>query len=216
MTLSQTYRHDLKTTAPETSPSKRGGASLRLTADEEMELMARVNIRDNMAFHTLVQTYNRMVYGLLYRLTQNQERAEDLTQEVFLTLWEKSHQWNSQKARLSTWLYTIASNKYKDQQKWRWRFFDLDDDFISDAKTPETSAAEQQKKARVFKALKALNAKEKLITTLYYYEEKRQKDIATIMDMTPKAVERLLAKTRDKLKHELNDLWPSTMMKGDQ
>ena len=211
MTLSHTHRHEENAKVHGGSPQpSRLGASL--SADEEIELMARINVRDNMAFHTVVQTYNRMIYGLLYRLTQSQDRAEDLTQEVFLTLWEKSHLWNSTKARLSTWLYTIASNKYKDQQKWRWRLSSLSDDFdVPDTNTPEANAAQTHLKTRVFNALKALKPKEKLVVTLFYYEHKKQKEIADITNMTPKAVERLLAKTRDRLKHDLHDVWhPNT------
>lgn len=197
-------------TAMPVSPS----SSSRLTRDEEMALVSRFKQGDRIAQHQLIKTYTPLVFGLLYRLTQNKARAEDLTHDVFVKLLEKIDQWDADKARLSTWLYTIAVNIYRDEGRkgWRWLSFTRDDgtdmDFES-AHRPDDDAVMRETQQRVKAALNTLKPKERTAIILSYFNDYSHKEIAQMMRLSPKAVERLLAKTRAKLAAHLHDFMPT-------
>lgn len=65
------------------------------------------------AFHELVRRYERRVYGICYRYFGNHADAQDATQDTFLTLARKLHQFRHDSA-LSTWIYRVATNACND------------------------------------------------------------------------------------------------------
>jgi len=77
-------------------------------ADERMQPadVATVDIPD---MHTLYCTYRRSVYRQCFRMVRNQADAEDLTQEVFLRLFQKAHTFRGE-SRFSTWLHRVTFN----------------------------------------------------------------------------------------------------------
>jgi len=80
-----------------------GYASLK---DEE--LVQRIVDGDQAAF---LQVYDRLadqVYGLAMKMLGRKMKAEDVTQEAFLKLWEKAHTFNAERGSVSTWLLTIT------------------------------------------------------------------------------------------------------------
>jgi len=70
------------------------------------------------AFGKLVEKYQREVYGLILRLTHNEALADDLTQETFLSAWQKLSGFR-EISSLRSWLLTIALNKVRSY--WRWK-----------------------------------------------------------------------------------------------
>jgi RNA polymerase sigma-70 factor (ECF subfamily) len=76
---------------------------------EESRLIARVMAGDHEAFDALFQRHFPTVYRQAVRLVGNQAEAEEVVQEVFLTLYEKAQTFRGQSA-FSTWLYRITMN----------------------------------------------------------------------------------------------------------
>ena len=64
-------------------------------------------------FHELVRRYERRVYGICYRYFGNHADAQDATQDTYLTLARKLHQFRHDSA-LSTWIYRVATNACND------------------------------------------------------------------------------------------------------
>jgi RNA polymerase sigma-70 factor (ECF subfamily) len=77
-------------------------------SDEELVSLF-VTGRDEEAFNELVNRYGDKVFRLAYRITNNQNDAEEILQEVFLILVEKLSTFRKE-SRFSTWLYRVASN----------------------------------------------------------------------------------------------------------
>ncbi len=77
-------------------------------ADEEL-VSLYVARRDEDAFNELVNRYGDKVYRLAYSITNSQNDAEEILQEVFLILVEKLSTFRKE-SRFSTWLYRVASN----------------------------------------------------------------------------------------------------------
>ncbi len=64
---------------------------------------------DTHAFEILLNRYQKLVFKTAYRMMGQKEEAEDIAQEVFLTIYSKAHQFNPQK-KFSSWLYRITLN----------------------------------------------------------------------------------------------------------
>jgi RNA polymerase sigma-70 factor, ECF subfamily len=74
----------------------------------EAQLMRRIRDRDESAFSELYTRYGGMVYGMCYRVLQDQTLAEEATQDSFLKVWNQAHTWDNAKGSLATWLLTIS------------------------------------------------------------------------------------------------------------
>jgi RNA polymerase sigma-70 factor (ECF subfamily) len=83
---------------------------------EEAWIIQRVKQGDLDAFETLYRRYERKVYGICLRIAANATVAEDLTQEVFLRVWQRIGQYES-RSRFSTWLHRIAVNRALDGRR---------------------------------------------------------------------------------------------------
>ncbi len=83
--------------------------------DRFAQLAERVaSTRDRSAFIELFDYFAPRINGYLQRLGMKQGQAEDLAQEVMLTLWQKAHLFDPIKSSLSTWLFRVARNKRID------------------------------------------------------------------------------------------------------
>jgi RNA polymerase sigma-70 factor (ECF subfamily) len=82
------------------------------------ELMVRFQDGDRLAYRLLVERYSRELTAFTARLLGDRIWAEDLTQDVFLKLYQKGHTFRAE-SKLSTWLYRIARNACYDFLKRR-------------------------------------------------------------------------------------------------
>jgi len=74
----------------------------------DIELMRRIAQADQAALSTLYQRYGAVIYSLALRVLQNTGLAEEVTQDVFLEVWNRPQIWDPGKGRLSSWMLTIA------------------------------------------------------------------------------------------------------------
>jgi RNA polymerase sigma-70 factor (ECF subfamily) len=103
---------DLEQVAPAAAVD---GVELRPTA--EVEFIERLKRGEAAAFEELVAERSGEIYGLLFRLTENNEEARDLTQETFLRAFQSIDRFRGE-ADLRTWIYRIAINQARN--RWRW------------------------------------------------------------------------------------------------
>jgi DNA-directed RNA polymerase specialized sigma24 family protein len=83
-------------------------------ADWERELRARLGAGDELALAEAYDQFSPMVYGLAVRVTGDRSAAEDVTQEVFLHLWQRPAAFDPDRGRLRTWLATMAHHRAVD------------------------------------------------------------------------------------------------------
>src|SRR4051812_12016050 len=83
----------------------------------ELLLIRRLQQRDERAFEEVVRLYQHKVYNLVYRMLGNREEAEDVAQEVFVTVFKSIDSFRGE-AKFSTWLYRIAANHCKNRMKY--------------------------------------------------------------------------------------------------
>jgi len=83
----------------------------------ERLLLTRLQARDEEAFEEMVGLYQNKVYNLVYRMMGNAGEAEEVAQEVFVTVFKSIDSFRGD-SKLSTWLYRIATNHCKNRLKY--------------------------------------------------------------------------------------------------
>ncbi|HXN46864.1 MAG TPA: sigma-70 family RNA polymerase sigma factor [Bryobacteraceae bacterium] len=75
----------------------------------ELAAIEQVRAGDGDAFRLLVERYSRSIFRLTYRMTGNEQDAEDMVQETFLRAYRQIHSYDA-RAGFGTWLFRIATN----------------------------------------------------------------------------------------------------------
>ena len=78
-------------------------------------LIQRVAQQDQSALTEIYQRYSNQVYILAYNVLQMVELAEEITQDVFLKMWQNPGRWNASKGELIAWLTTVTRNAAIDR-----------------------------------------------------------------------------------------------------
>ncbi len=87
----------------------------RRTRDtEDEELLQRIAEGDEDALLRLYDKYGRLVYSLAYRVLQDHQLAEEVTQDVFTRVWQSARTFDPRKSRFTTWLTSITRNRAID------------------------------------------------------------------------------------------------------
>lgn len=83
----------------------------------ERRLVRRLKQRDERAFHEMVLAHQQQVYNIVFRMLNNQQESEDLTQEIFITVFKAIDSFRGD-SKFSTWLYRIAVNHCRNRFKY--------------------------------------------------------------------------------------------------
>jgi RNA polymerase sigma-70 factor (ECF subfamily) len=176
----------------------------------EKNLIKRILDGDVQAFSVVVRQYQKKVYSLIVQIVQCKEEAEELTQDVFLKVFKKLSSFR-QNARLSTWIYRIAWNTAISYTRKKKAYFPVNDETvftqISDEAVDELLNKEEDEKLLLIieKATKELNPEEKLLLTLFYYEDKSIKIVAQITGFSTNNVKIKLHRIRKKIVALINE-----------
>ncbi|WP_424984612.1 RNA polymerase sigma factor [Microbulbifer sp. S227A] len=144
--------------------------------------------------------------GVAMRVLGDRAEAEDVAQEAMMRLWRMAPDWQTGKAKVSTWLYRVTLNLCLDiKRRRRGGMARLDD--VPDPPDPGESAAEHlQQTARadaLQAALETLPDRQREAVVLRHLEGLSNPEIAEIMEISTEAVESLTARGKRALSREL-------------
>jgi RNA polymerase sigma-70 factor (ECF subfamily) len=83
--------------------------------DIEQKIISYLDQGNKKALNLLYDYYSGSLYGIILKVTNNEELAEDALQETFIKVWKNASKYDSSKAKLFTWLYRIARNTAIDK-----------------------------------------------------------------------------------------------------
>ena len=83
-------------------------------AVDDAALVTRVVNGDEAALEALYRRYGRVAYSLARRILGDDQLAQDVVQEVFLTIWRDAHKFDAGRGQVSTWLLTLTHHKAVD------------------------------------------------------------------------------------------------------
>ncbi|MFT4093153.1 MAG: sigma-70 family RNA polymerase sigma factor [Niabella sp.] len=82
----------------------------------ERKILYNLQNGDHVAFNSLYWKYSKIIYANVLKLTKDSRIAEDIVQEVFITLWEKRSSINPNKP-IQNWIFVVSHNKAIDHLK---------------------------------------------------------------------------------------------------
>ena len=159
---------------------------------------------DRNAFAYLVDKYKTMVYSLALRLVKDREDAEEISQDAFIKAYQSLATFKG-KAKFSSWLYRIVYNtaisKLRQQPAGKVSLDEsnIPDTLYTDSKENYDTLSAEERKKYLEIALDSLDADEKMLVILYYYDERDLDEIAAIAGLTKTNTKVKLFRARKKM-----------------
>ena len=158
---------------------------------------------DEESFSRIVETYQRPVFNLCYRMLGQAQEAEDAAQETFWRAYQNLRRYDQQRS-FATWLLSIAAHYCIDQQRKR-RFPTLalellpEEDAPDPAPNPERVFAQLEERGQLQKLLARLGPQDRAAIILRYWYEFSEEEIAKSLSLTVSAVKSRLHRARKEL-----------------
>jgi RNA polymerase sigma-70 factor (ECF subfamily) len=167
-----------------------------------------------MAFEEIYNNHKKLVYNLALHYVNNTEDAEEITQDVFVKIYEKIPHFNHQSS-IKTWIYRITINQSLDfikakQRKKNWFLFsNLRTDEakqslnVADISHPGIDLEQKEAVEKILKSITLLKEEQKTVLILLKIEGLSQAETSEIMKISTKAVESLFQRAKSNLKQIL-------------
>ena len=179
---------------------------------EEKQIIQHLKNGDEFIYKYVYDQYSRMVYSVCFRMNGNKEEAEDVTQDVFIKVFNSINSFRED-SRLSTWIYRISVNICLNNVRRKKVINFLSLNYWEDEKggkemtdkrpSPENILEKSELQKIVQEAINSLPAKQKTAIVLSRYEELSYKEISKIMELGLSAVESLIFRAKENLAKKL-------------
>jgi RNA polymerase sigma-70 factor (ECF subfamily) len=177
--------------------------------------VARARAGDADAYRVLVERHSRTLFRLAYRMTGNEQDAEDVVQESFLRAYRQLGKFDD-RASFGTWLYRIAANCSLDLVRARKRRSEhfapaeaetaAEDPIASlpsGAPSPERETLSTEVRERVAAAMQDLSAAERTAFVLRHFEGMCIEEVSRVLDCQPGAAKHSVFRAVQKLRRAL-------------
>lgn len=175
--------------------------------ENDIELIMRTKTGDLTAFDALMQKYEKLVYKISYGFGRNKDNAFDISQEVFLKVYQKINDLRDTNL-FKSWIIKITYNeglnwvkKNKYQQKQDSSEHEIEK--VNYAPSNEDEFLAKEHKSELIKSLYNLNTRYRLAVVLRYFEDMPIKDIAQTLQCSEGVVKNMLFRSLRKLKNSL-------------
>lgn len=169
------------------------------------------------AYHKVLQEHKDRIYSYAFYFLRNREDAEDVTQEVFIKVWQ--HWDKIEKQRIAAWLTRVTHNQCVDMTRRKKTGnqhrviagdFDLSrvSDKDSTQSNPESSLEFSEMQATLLEAMKALPEKTQSMLLMHYFQGLKYETIGEILDTKISAVKVAIHRGRKSLKKILAENFP--------
>ncbi len=172
---------------------------------DEVRLIARVRSGDAAAERQLYQAHVDRTYRLAYRLTGDDELAQEFTQEAFIRAFDRIDQFRGE-AAFGTWLRSIATsviyNGLRKVKRFRQREFELDEASLLGG---NERVAEPDLKEKLSRAIEDLPAKYRMVFVMHEVEGYTHEEISSAMGTQVGTSKAQLSRARAKLRAALSE-----------
>ena len=169
----------------------------------DLQLAAAICQRDRKATARLIELHADSVHRYVWRrLTPKIDLVDDIVQEVFVAAWRGLPSYSGE-AALETWLLGIARNKVEDYYRRTLKapleaLETGDEVLIADSTDLDATLEQSLQVARAARALSEIPLEYAAILRWRYWEDQSAREMAAATGRTEKAVERLLARARER------------------
>ncbi|MBR0686737.1 RNA polymerase sigma factor [Bradyrhizobium manausense] len=185
--------------APDSTP-----VAADIVFDEDSELLDKLATGDEAAFRVLVERHIDRAYAIALRIVGNAADAEDVVQDTMLKIWSHRGRWQHGRAKFSTWLYRVISNRCIDlRRKPRNENVEAVPE-VADGQPGAVELIERNELNGMLElAMQRLPEQQRIAVIFSYHENMSNGEIAQVMDTTVAAVESLLKRGRQQLRQLL-------------
>jgi RNA polymerase sigma-70 factor, ECF subfamily len=181
--------------------------------ENDAAVVAQVLAGDREAFGELVQRHSRSIFRVAFRMTGNEEDAEEVVQETFLRAYKRLDKFESRSA-FSTWVYRIAVNCSIDlrEKKQPGSSLQISEEpepgekevqLASDKPSPEQWVFSAQVKEKIDTAMSLLTATERTAFVLRHMEGKSIHEIADVLGIRPNSTKNSIFRAVKKMRRAL-------------
>ena len=164
------------------------------------------------AFTAIIKKYQEKLYWHIRRMVVDHEDANDVLQNVFIRVWNGLENFRED-SQLYTWLYRVATNEclsFLEQQKRKAALpLDESESGLSNKIVADKHFDPNKLEWKLQLAIQQLPEKQRLVLSLYYYEDLNLKEIGEVLDVTESRVSQLHTQAvlwlRRKLKSYFDD-----------
>ena len=168
------------------------------------------------AFEEIYKAYSGLVYSVAYRMVRHQENAEEVTQEVFLTVYRKLNTF-AFKSSLKTWIYRMAINttinyaKKTNKENNRTVEFNEEFSWVDPSNDVEREVDKQFNERVVASLLNTLNPDQRACIVLRNIEGLSYQEIAEVLNININTVRTRLKRARETLLLLRNEVMNNAM-----
>ncbi len=186
---------------------------------DDQSILEAISRNTDRGYQHLVEAYADRVFSTCLNLTRNQEDAEDVTQEVFTTIYLSLETFEGN-SKLSTWIYSIATNKCKEFLRKKTRKkrsgyhteIEREDSHfvpmqIIDFQHPGVVLEDKERANILFSAIEQLAENQSIAYTLHKIEGRSYQEVAEMMDVSVSSVESLLFRAKKRLQQLLENYY---------
>ncbi|WP_024864930.1 RNA polymerase sigma factor [Butyrivibrio sp. FCS014] len=128
--------------------------------------------------------YKDKVFAYIRNHVNSPEDAEDLCADVFVKIYQKLDTYDSSKASISTWIYSVTSNTVIDFYRTNHIHSEIPEDLTDERSTVEEEVLSQENLSLLAKALKDLPQEQMDIIVLRYYKGYTLQEVAELMHLS--------------------------------
>ena len=163
---------------------------------------------DMVAFETLFRQYEKLVFKTAYLITGNREAAEDILQEVFISVWRSRHTYDPSKGKLTTWLHRITVNQCsREKARKAPAAVSLEEKGVDlpemKRSQPEDILVSKLEYDRLLRAMDALDTKHRSVLVLRYFNDLSYQEIAEALEIPLGTVKSRLYQSLRYLKEQM-------------
>ncbi|MHA9736497.1 RNA polymerase sigma factor [Robinsoniella peoriensis] len=163
-----------------------------------------IDLRKEKTFKMVYEHYYDYIYNYFYYHTFQREVTEDLTSITFMKVLEKGNLYDEEKAKVITWLLTIAKNVWVDYlRKNRKGVISIDDLIDQNISWENETYSQVENQIDIQRILGTLSERERMILLLHYYMNLSYGEIALQMDISEKCASVTASRTLKKIKNKL-------------
>jgi RNA polymerase sigma-70 factor (ECF subfamily) len=166
------------------------------------DLLTRTRNGDHAAFAEIVREHQSMVYGLARNFLRDAALAEELSQEVFLELYQNLESIKSAE-HLKFWLRKVASNRCIDHARRAKRRPVVGLEDVPEPATPEGAIADPILSDTLKRYVKTLPEAARMVVVLRYQEDLAPSEIAEALDMPINTVKSHLQRSLSMLREKM-------------
>lgn len=154
---------------------------------DDRELIAELkqeNTRD-LAFHTLVQTYQERLYWHIRKIVMNHDDTDDILQNTFLKAWRSIEKFREESS-IFTWLYRIATNEsitfLNSNKRRNMLLMSEENEYLMSNLTSDPYFNGDEIQLKLQKAILRLPEKQRIVFNMKYFDDLKYEEMSKVLD----------------------------------